>query len=149
MRLGCRTLIFIALGGGLQLLPCPEAAAEIIEVRVFDYEFSAAPRGEEILDPTIQVGDTIRWVWEEGYHDTTAVSGQLEYWKSETRSQYGFTFEHTFTNEGVFEYLCSQHAYEHDGQAYGMTGFITVVPEPTLGFVIVLAVGVGRRRWFR
>ncbi len=124
------------------------AAAEIVEVRVFNFEFSAAPPEEPLLDPTIQLNDTIRWVWEEGFHDTTSVAGSMEVWASPTTSEVGFTYDHTFTNPGTFWYYCTVHGADNgDGTASGMSGTITVVPEPAA--LVLLALGAGallRRR---
>jgi plastocyanin len=127
----------------------PLARAETVEVRVFDFEFSAAPVGEPILDPTINVGDTIRWVWEEGLHNVISVVGIAESWASPLSSQVGFTFEHTFSQEGVFPYYCKVHGFDNgDGTAGGMAGIITVVPEPTVGLLAgaVAAIGLIRRK---
>jgi len=115
------------LGALLVVCAAAHTNGEVVDVRVYNVDFSAAPAGEPVLDPTITIGDTIRWVWESGFHDTTSAAGQAESWASETTSQPGFTFEHTFTQTGVFHYYCSVHGQDDgDGTASGMAGTITV-----------------------
>src|SRR4051794_38604902 len=36
-------------------------------VHVFNFEFSVAPSGPPV-DPTINVGDTIHWLWDASFH---------------------------------------------------------------------------------
>ncbi|MBA3725175.1 MAG: PEP-CTERM sorting domain-containing protein [Armatimonadetes bacterium] len=39
--------------------------------------------------------------------------------------------EHTFTNVGTWWYFCMLHGFDNgDGTAGGMSGTVTVVPEP-------------------
>ena len=53
-----------------------------VTVHIFNFDFSANPKGQPILDPTINVGDTIHWVLDEGFHSTTSVVGIAESWDS-------------------------------------------------------------------
>lgn len=116
---------------------------------MFNFDFSANPKGEAILDPTISVGDTVEWVLVEGMHSTRASAGQLESWDSDIYMTAGQTFDHTFTNAGTFNYYCEVHGFDNgDGTAGGMSGTITVnaVPEPaTLSMASLGVVGLLRR----
>lgn len=134
MRLACCIAAVVASACALP------AVADTIDVEVIDSEF--AP------DPTINLGDTIRWVWNANLpHTTTSVEGIAESWSSAIRST-PFEFEHTFTNVGEFWYYCELHGFDNgDGTAGGMAGIITVVPEPaTLGLLAIGALGLRRRR---
>lgn len=117
------------LGAALVLSLAAPTRAEVVDVFVFDDEFSInRPGMGPVVDATINVGDTIRWVWVEGFHDTTAAAGQAETWASPTTSQVGFTFSHTFTNVGSFNYYCTEHGEDlGGGQVKGMAGSITVL----------------------
>jgi plastocyanin len=64
-------------------------------------------------NPTINLGDTVTWVWASGgvAHSTTAAPGQLESWDSGiTNGAGGFTFSHTFSNLGSYNYYCRVHS---------------------------------------
>src|SRR5262249_13049766 len=52
---------------------------------------------------TVHVGDTVQWVWDSNGFSTTSVAGNLEQWNSGIHDA-GFTFEHTFTHVGTFDY---------------------------------------------
>src|SRR6476661_3385810 len=78
---------------------------------------------------SIQVGDTVQWVWSAGRHSTTsgtpgAPNGT---WDSGVTNHVGFTFSHTFSTAGSFPYFCTPH-----GACCGMTGNVAVsMPTPT------------------
>lgn len=83
---------------------------------------------------TITQGDTVHWVWDTDDHSATSAAGQLESWDSGVHNT-GFTFDHTFTQVGSFNYYCKIHGFDNgDGTAGGMAGTITVrsaaVPAP-------------------
>ena len=102
------------------------AVANTVTVHVFNFNFSINPKGQTIVDPTINVGDTIHWVWDEGTHSTTSVSGSVETWDS-TILGAGSTFDHTFTHAGVFVFYCKVHGADNgNGTASGMSGTVTV-----------------------
>src|SRR5262245_30553205 len=105
-----------------------------VTVHIFNNDFSANVKGQPIVDPTINVGDTIHWVWDEGLHSTTSVAGIAEQWDSGVFSTVGHTFDHTFTNVGTFAYYCTIHGFDNgNGTAGGMSGTITVnAAAPTL-----------------
>src|SRR3954467_12028962 len=99
-----------------------------VTVHIFNFDFSANPQGQPIVDPTIHVGDTIHWVDDQGFHSTTSVAGSAESWDSGAQNT-GFTFDHTFTHAGTFTYFCSIHGQDNgNGTAGGMSGTITVLP---------------------
>lgn len=70
---------------------------------------------------TINVGDTVHWVWDSDFHSTT--SGTFGHpdglWDSGVHNT-GFTFDQTFNQAGSFPYFCSIHG------GGGMTGTIMV-----------------------
>src|SRR5262249_7786432 len=70
-------------------------------VHVFDVDFSLNPKRQPIVDPTIHVGESVHWVWDEGKHSTTSVTGQSETWDSGLQIP-SFSFDHTFTHSGTF-----------------------------------------------
>ncbi len=71
---------------------------------------------------TIQVGDTIEWVWAKNGHSTTSgTPGNPDgMWDSGVKNK-GFIFSRTFTGGGTFNYYCSPH-----GTCCGMIGTVTV-----------------------
>jgi plastocyanin len=99
-----------------------------VTVHVFDFDFSVNPQGQPIVDPTIHVGDTVHWVWDAGApHSTTSVAGSKESWDSGVHTA-PFSFDHTFTQSGVFTYDCSIHGRDlGNGKASGMFGTVTVL----------------------
>lgn len=102
-------------------------------------------------DPTIVIGDTVRWVWMSDLHTTTSVAGSAEVWNSGIRSV-GSTFDYTFSQEGAFNYYCQVHGFDNgNGTAGGMSGTVTVqaVPEPATMAALgsALAALAVRRRW--
>jgi hypothetical protein len=124
----------------LALLPA-FALAETITIHIFNDDFGLA-NGTE-FDPVINVGDTIHWVFDEGFHSTTSVAGQSETWDSDVGQPSDFPngFDHTFTNVGTFNYYCTVHGQDNgDGTASGMAGTISVVPAP--GALLTMCLGL-------
>src|SRR5882724_10428529 len=68
--------------------------AQVI-VHVYDFDFSLNPKAQPVLDPVINIGDTVRWVWDEGSHSTTSATGQSLSWNSGDHSP-EFHFDFTF-----------------------------------------------------
>jgi plastocyanin len=135
--LGCAACVF-AWGS------CPANAANTTIVHVFNFDFSTNPAGGPIVDPTIHLGDTIEWTWdaESGAHphSATSVAGLVESWDSGVHTP-AFTYNHTFTHLGTFNYYCTLHGFDNgNGTASGMSGFVTVVPEPAS--IVLLAAGL-------
>jgi plastocyanin len=79
---------------------------------------------------TIQVGDTVRWVWgSSGHSVVSGTNGNADNQfcspsntgcDNPPLSSKGATYEHTFTQAGTFPYYCSVHF------SLGMTGTIKV-----------------------
>ena len=110
---------------GLFALPAPAAT---IDVYVYSFDFSVNPQGQPVVDAVITAGDTVRWVWQEGNHTTTAVAGIPEQWDAPISSG-SPTFSHTFTNLGTWHYYCIPHGFDNGDQtAGGMAGTVTVLP---------------------
>jgi hypothetical protein len=60
-------------------------------------------------------------------HTTTAAPGQLESWDSGVQSAVGFTFSHTFTQLGTFNYYCTVHGVSTGCRGVvAMSGHVTV-----------------------
>ncbi len=56
-------------------------------------------------DVTVNMGDTVRWMFDQGVHTTTSKDGL---WDSGVLTP-GSTFEHTFNAPGDFAYTCTLH----------------------------------------
>jgi hypothetical protein len=109
------------------------------ETITIPWDFFAVPRddpnfGEQsIYDTriTIEVGDTVEWVWEGGsFHNVKSVEGQsVETFGTpggaDDTYQAPYNFSYTFTVPGENKFQCTPHSTL-------MFGFITVVPEGTL-----------------
>ena len=113
MRRDLRSGVFVALGVlALVLLPAVAAAA--------NHQVEVGQGGDRFVDDqsntsttTINVGDTVTWRWDNGFHSTT--SGQCNpncspngLWDSGAASAPN-SFQHTFTAAGTFPYYCNQH----------------------------------------
>ncbi len=123
------TKLLLTLAGVLQFHSAATFAATNT-LQVFNDDFGSAPSTH--IDPTINVGDTVRWVWASGGipHSTTAAAGQAESWDSGVHTQ-PFSFDHTFTQAGTFNYYCSVHGFDAGGgNVAGMSGHV-VVQAPT------------------
>jgi plastocyanin len=98
-----------------------------VTVNVLNFQFSQNT-------VTINVGDTVEWVWQSNDHSTTSVKGSMEHWDSGVQNN-GFTFDHTFTQTGTFVYYCTIHGKDNgNGTASGMDGKVIVTsgtPSPT------------------
>ncbi|MWV65019.1 halocyanin domain-containing protein [Halorubrum sp. JWXQ-INN 858] len=71
-------------------------------------------------DVVVEPGTTVVWEWtgNGGGHDVVEVDGAFE---SDLVDEAGYTFEHTFDEPGLYEYVCTPH------QTSGMTGTVDVV----------------------
>jgi plastocyanin len=74
-------------------------------IGVSDYQFEPA-------DTTVQVGDTVTWVWD-GAAQHNVVGDEFQ-----SADQSSGTFEHTFERPGTYGYACTIHP--------GMEGSVTV-----------------------
>ena len=67
-------------------------------------------------DLTIEVGDTVEWVWDDTLpHTVSSVGGSTESFDSGTISGMGMMFSHTFTSEGTNPYQCNFHPGSMNG----------------------------------
>jgi len=103
------------------------ALAATNTIQIFDFDFGAFPSNH--IDPTINLDDTVTWVWINGHHSTTAAPGQLENWNSGVQTTGTATnFSHTFTNLGTYNYYCMVHGTSTGCRGVGaMSGHVTVV----------------------
>lgn len=91
--------------------------------------------GDYYFDPIglfVEAGETATWEIESGAHSSTAykegtgpatvtrVPNGAEGWNSETLSESGATFEHTFELTGTYDYFCIPH------KSLGMVGRVVV-----------------------
>lgn len=111
------------------LLLASSAMAATNTIYIFNFNFGALPNTH--IDPVINLGDTITWVWTNGTHSTTATPGQLESWDSGVHSA-GFTFSHTFNNLGTYNYYCTVHSSsigcrQAHANVGSMVGHVTVM----------------------
>ena len=99
------------------LLPLLGAKAATVQVQVAADGLKFTPQ-----DVTINVGDTVEWVWVGSGHSTTSgTPGNPDgMWDSGVHSA-PFTFSFTFTTPGTFNYFCTPH-----GGCCGMIGSVTV-----------------------
>ncbi len=72
-------------------------------------------------DITIEVGDTVTWTNEQGFHDVVADDGE---WGNQAGS--GWTFSHTFNEEGVDLYHCTVHSTAGRSISQFMNGRVVV-----------------------
>ena len=80
--------------------------------------------GNNAYDPSaieIDPGTTVIWEWtgEGGAHNVVDEADDPEF-ESELVDEEGFTFEHTFDDEGTYRYVCEPHI------AQGMVGAVVV-----------------------
>jgi halocyanin-like protein len=86
--------------------------------------------GNLAFDPPavhVDAGTTVVWEWtgEGGSHNVIHEGGNFE---SELTAEGGFTFEHTFESDGVYNYYCQPH------RSLGMKGSVVVGTDyPTTG----------------
>jgi len=97
---------------------------------VFNFDFGIPPSTH--VDPVINLGDTVTWIWTNTSppatsHSTTAAAGQLDSWDSGLHGG-GFTYSHTFNELGTFNYYCTVHGFDGGCRSVGaMAGYVAVV----------------------
>ena len=101
--------------------------AQTVNTVTIDWGFGSNPSatGDSNASRTIEVGDTVTWVWNSNNHNVVSNSGANESFNSGATENVGATFSHTFILEGASDYLCTPHPND-------MFGTITVVAEGTL-----------------
>ena len=99
------------------VIPLLSSGAATVQVQVGAGGLTFTPQ-----NVTINVGDTVHWVWAANGHSTTSgVPGNPDgLWDSGVQNT-GFTFDRTFTTAGTFNYFCSPH-----GSCCGMIGSVIV-----------------------
>lgn len=115
--IGCITTLFIGTLGVVFTFAAPVADQT---VAVNNFSFTEQ-------DITIEIGDTITWVNEQGRHNVVSTSGPVSFDSGEPQTG-EWEFSVTFSQPGVYQYICEPHA------SSGMFGSITVlesVTEPT------------------
>lgn len=95
----------------------PSSRADTIQVQVGAGGLKFTPQ-----NVTINVGDTVEWIWAaSGHSSTSGTPGNPDgLWDSGVQN-IGFLFSRTFTTPGTFAYFCSPH-----GSCCGMIGSVTV-----------------------
>ncbi len=73
---------------------------------------------------TVAVGDTVKFVWEGGFHDVKFSDGKAS---GAPTADAGTTYSRTFDAAGTYSYICSVH------ESVGMKGSITVQAAATGG----------------
>lgn len=105
------------------------ASAATNTINVVNSDFVSPQTGLH-TNPTINVGDTVQWVWASGPtipHTVTSAPGQPESWDSSSHTQ-PFSFTHTFNELGTYNYYCTIHGFTNGcGNGLGMSGQIFVV----------------------
>lgn len=130
-----RTTLLMTALPGLVLLAAPRATAATVTVHIVNFDFTSTGTGGPHFDPTINVGDTVQWVWDQSHHSTQSVTGLTESWDSGVQNT-PFTFNHTFTHPGDFAYYCILHGSDNgNGTASGMSGIVHVQSSPTNAYV--------------
>lgn len=91
-----------------------------------DLVIEVGPGGSLVFDPaaaSVDVGDTVAWVWRSANHSVTVESSPADAdWSGTgtTLHDTGFVHEHTFDVAGVYDYYCNPH------RGSGMEGTVTV-----------------------
>ena len=81
------------------------ASATVHIVNVGNFSFTPAKTH-------IEHGDTVRWVWSSGFHNSTSDAGSPKAWASPTLSGSGQSFQVAFSaadGNGPFPYACTIH----------------------------------------
>ncbi len=115
-----KSLLFILSAITLTLITYSRAYSVKHIVNVQNYEFVPA-------NLTVQVGDTIRWVWVNGSHTTTStnIPTGATAWDEPINSTNTF-YEYRVSVAGVYDYLCIPHSSVQIGH------FTATTPTPTL-----------------
>ena len=77
------------------------------------FDVDVGPGGSMSFSPSsvsINVGDTVHWIWRSTFHSVTANDGAFD---SGVKSS--GTFDHTFSTAGSFPYYCTYHGFVMSG----------------------------------
>jgi len=128
------------------LCASPGAQADVFEVTLDGIWFSYDGQQNMDIELTIDPGDTVRWLWVEGFHNVVSGfpgdgnEGEL-FLSGPPIDEPGTIFEFTFLEPGVFGYHCHPHG------DYGMISYVTVIPAPGgVGMLVAGALLCGPRR---
>ncbi len=143
----CKSTGFLA-AVSITILFCasPEAQADVFEVTLEDISYWYDGQENMDIDLTIDPGDTVSWLWVEGYHNVVSGfpgggdEGEL-FFSGPPTDEPGTIFEFTFLEPGVFGYHCHPH------EDWGMISYVTVTPAPGgLGMLLAGGLLCGPRR---
>jgi plastocyanin len=91
---------FVLAGSAYFFAGLSGATAATVTVDIINYAYTPDPI-------TINVNDTVNWIWEGDFHSTTAVDGL---WDSGVYNT-GYSYSYTFTSAGSFPYYCTIHFF--------------------------------------
>ncbi|MEZ5466624.1 MAG: hypothetical protein R3F18_02995 [Lysobacterales bacterium] len=97
-----------------------QAQAAIVTVRLSNNVFTPN-------DLTINVGDTVRFINDAGFHDVRADDGSY----GNTPAVAGWQFDHTYNSAGEFRVYCTVHSSPGANINTSMNARITVIAAPT------------------
>ena len=105
------------------LVVCCAALFPLLSSKAATFQVQVGAGGQKFTpkDLTINVGDTVEWVWASNHHSSTSgTPGNPDgMWDSGINNS-GFVFSHTFSAAGTFPYYCTPHG------SSGMVGSVTV-----------------------
>jgi plastocyanin len=101
--------------------------AQTSETVEIDWDYGSNPNasGAANASRTVEIGDTVKWVWLSNNHNVVSKGDANENFNSGATENAGATFSHTFISLGTSDYVCTSHS----GNMYGT---ITVVAEGVL-----------------
>jgi plastocyanin len=102
--------------------------AQTVNTVTIDWNYGSNPSasGTANASRTVEIGDTVTWVWSSGGHNVESKDANESFYSGAYQgTPSGTTFSHTFTSEGSNDYLCTPHPGN-------MFGTITVVAEGAL-----------------
>ncbi|ERH06404.1 MAG: halocyanin domain protein [Halonotius sp. J07HN4] len=96
-----------------------DAESVTVSVGVGQQGFAFGPAAVQVSP-----GTTVTWEWTgEGGGHNIVEDAENPAFTSKLRAEAGHTFEHTFSDPGVYTYYCSPH------RGYGMIGVVEVIAE--------------------
>lgn len=120
LRVAGLALLVVAIVGSL---PAPKIEGATTVIQVGDFWFcSSAYQFGAVCPTTVAVGDTVEWDFTGSFPHTTTDCGPTDcdtgpfggVWDSGTLVS--GTFQHTFTQPGVYTYYCSIHPFDMRGE---------------------------------